>query len=91
MSILGVCYEGFKGVVMNEPDRTWLRSLPLLLSSGVLMLAGSYAFFIKNDDIASVAAFAAALMLLGAWVTTAVIDWYNNIKKQGVTDTDGEG
>lgn len=67
---------------MTDNDRAWLRSLPLLLSAGVLMIAGAFAFFKADDQIASVAAFTAGLMLLGSWVATAIIDWHQNLHRK---------
>lgn len=59
---------------MNEPDKAWLRSLPLLLSAAILMIAGAFAFFRAGDQIASIAAFSTALILLGAWIYSVVIE-----------------
>jgi hypothetical protein len=61
---------------VNDTDRAWLRSLPLLLMSSLLMIAAAWAFFQGDDNTASIAAFAAGLILLGAWLATAVSDWY---------------
>lgn len=73
---------------MTDPDRAWLRSLPLLLSAAVLMLGGSWAFFVREDDIASVAAFAAALMLLGAWTVTQAVAWHDGLHQKRQTELD---
>ena len=53
----------------------WRRFLP------VLMIAGAFAFFRADDQIASVAAFTAGLVLLGAWLTTAVVEWHRNLTR----------
>jgi predicted membrane protein len=62
--------------VTSEEDKRWLRALPLLLASSLLLLGGSFAFYRAGDNTASTAAFTAGLLLLGAWATTAVVDWY---------------
>lgn len=54
----------------------WIKALPLLLSSSVLLIAAAWAFFQGKNNTASIAAFASGLILLGAWATTAVVDWY---------------
>lgn len=61
---------------MQDEDRRWLRALPLLLSSSLLLLGGALVFYRAGDNTASTAAFTAGLLLLGAWATTAVVDWY---------------
>lgn len=61
---------------MNDQTRAWVRSLPLLLMSSFLMLAAAWAFFKGTDNTASIAAFSAGLLLLGAWLATALVDWY---------------
>jgi hypothetical protein len=54
----------------------WVRALPLLLSSSVLLIAAAWAFFQGDNNTASIAAFAAGLLLLGSWATTAIVDWW---------------
>jgi hypothetical protein len=61
---------------VNDSDRAWLRSLPLLLMSSILMIGAAWAFFAGKDNTASIAAFSAGLLLLGSWLTTAVVDWW---------------
>jgi hypothetical protein len=61
---------------MNDEDRAWLRALPLLLMSSLLMIGAAWAFFAGKDNTASIAAFSAGLILLGAWLASAVIDWH---------------
>jgi hypothetical protein len=61
---------------MTPEDRTWLRALPLLLMSSLLMIAAAWAFFAGKDNTASIAAFSAGLVLLGAWLTSAIVDWH---------------
>jgi hypothetical protein len=39
-------------------------------------MAGALAFYRAGDGTASTAAFTAGLILLGAWGTTAIVDWY---------------
>jgi hypothetical protein len=68
---------------MNDSDRAWLRSLPLLLMSSLLMIGAAWAFFRGDDDTASIAAFAAGLILLGAWLSTAVVDWHTGRGRGG--------
>jgi hypothetical protein len=60
---------------VTDSDRAWLRSLPLLLMASLLMIGAAWAFFRGNDNTASIAAFSAGLILLGAWLATAIIDW----------------
>jgi hypothetical protein len=70
----------------------WARSLPLLLTGSLLMVAAAWAFFKGEDNTASVAAFTAGLILLGAWLTTAIVDWWAG-RPQRMTDleeSDGE-
>jgi membrane-bound metal-dependent hydrolase YbcI (DUF457 family) len=61
---------------VTDPDRAWLKSLPLLLTAAILLIAAAWAFFRGQDNTASIAAFAAGLILLGAWLTTAIVDWH---------------
>lgn len=61
---------------MNGETRAWIKSLPLLLMSSILMVVAAWMFFKGEDNTASIAAFSAGLVLLGAWLVTAVIDWY---------------
>lgn len=61
---------------MTENERTWVRSLPLLLMSSFLMIGAAWMFFQGKDGTASIAAFSAGLILLGAWLATAVVDWH---------------
>jgi hypothetical protein len=66
---------------VDDTDRAWLRSLPLLLMSSLLMIGAAWAFFRGDDNTASIAAFAAGLILLGAWLATAVSDWFAGHRK----------
>jgi hypothetical protein len=68
---------------MNDSTRAWLRSLPLLLMSSFLMIGAAWAFFRGKDSTASIAAFAAGLILLGAWLATALIDWHEGHEPRG--------
>lgn len=61
---------------MNGETRAWIKSLPLLLMSSLLMIVAAWMFFQGKDNAASIAAFSAGLVLLGAWLVTALIDWY---------------
>jgi hypothetical protein len=61
---------------MTPEDRTWLRALPLLLMSSLLMIAAAWAFFAGKVNTASIAAFSAGLVLLGAWLSSAIVDWH---------------
>jgi hypothetical protein len=63
---------------MNDSDKNWIRSLPLLLMASILMVGAAWAFFRGKDSTASIASFAAGLILLGAWLTTAIVDWSHN-------------
>lgn len=67
----------------DDATRTWVRSLPLLLMSSFLMLGAAWAFFQGKDGTASIAAFAAGLVLLGAWLATAVVDWHEGHEPRG--------
>jgi hypothetical protein len=71
---------------VTDPERAWLRSLPLLLMSSILMIGAAWAFFAGKDNTASVAAFSAGLILLGAWLTTAVVDWWAGRPQKVHTD-----
>lgn len=64
-------------------DRDWLRSLPLLLTAAILLIAAAWAFFRGNNNTASIAAFSAGLVILGAWLATAVIDWQTAPRRHG--------
>jgi hypothetical protein len=44
--------------------------------SSLLMIGAAWAFFRGNDNTASIAAFSAGLILLGAWLASAIIDWH---------------
>jgi hypothetical protein len=61
---------------MSPNTRAWIRSLPLLLMSSVLMIVAAWMFFQGKDGTASIAAFSAGLVLLGSWLATAVVDWH---------------
>jgi hypothetical protein len=56
-------------ILVNDEMRSYLRSLPLLLMSSLLMVGAAWAFFKGKDNTASIAAFSAGLILLGAGVT----------------------
>jgi hypothetical protein len=71
-------------------DRAWVRSLPLLLLGAGLMVAAAWAFFQGKDNTASVAAFTAGLILLGAWLTTAIVDWWAG-RPQRMADVEDGG
>jgi ACR3 family arsenite efflux pump ArsB len=65
--------------------------LPLLLLGAGLMVAAAWAFFQGKDNTASVAAFTAGLILLGAWLTTAIVDWWSGRPQRAdVEGSDGE-
>ena len=68
-------------MTMSEEDRKWVRALPLLLTSSILLVFAAWAFFKGGDTTASTASFAAGLIILGAWVVTAVVDWHESKKK----------
>jgi hypothetical protein len=70
---------------MNDSTRAWVRSLPLLLMSSLLMVGAAWAFFKGKDNTASIAAFASGLILLGAWLTTALIDWHEGHTPMGAS------
>jgi hypothetical protein len=49
--------------------------------SSLLMIGAAWAFFRGNDNTASIAAFSGGLILLGAWLATAVIDWHTGTRR----------
>jgi hypothetical protein len=53
--------------------------------SSFLMLGAAWMFFQGKDNTASIAAFSAGLLLLGAWLTTAVIDWHKGSPQHGTS------
>jgi hypothetical protein len=69
-------------------DSRWVRALPLLLSSSVLLIAAAWAFFQGKNNTASIAAFAAGLILLGTWATTAIVDWNEGHEQHAWLDDD---
>lgn len=69
----------------------WVRALPLLLSSSVLLIAAAWAFFQGKNNTASIAAFAAGLVLLGTWATTAIVDWYEGHAPKGPNVEEEQG
>jgi hypothetical protein len=69
---------------MNANDRAWLKSLPLLLMSSFLKLGAAWLFFKGTDNTASIAAFSAGLILLGSWLASAIIDWYEGHPQAGI-------
>jgi hypothetical protein len=75
---------------MSPNTRAWIRSLPLLLMSSVLMIVAAWMFFQGKDGTASIAAFSAGLVLLGSWLATAVVDWHAGHAPMGVVLTEEE-
>jgi hypothetical protein len=67
---------------MQEQDRAWLRSLPLLLLGGVLFGAGALAFYRSGDTVASIAAMTLAVVLISQWAATALLDWWEATKRR---------
>jgi hypothetical protein len=65
-------------VVVNDEDKRWVKSLPLLLTAAVLLMFAGFSFFKNGDSTASIASFTAGLVLLGSWATTAIVDWFTN-------------
>jgi hypothetical protein len=55
--------------------KVWLRSLPLLLSAAILLMTGAWFYLRDEQGGAATAAMAAGLVVLGAWLVTAVLDW----------------
>jgi hypothetical protein len=53
--------------------------------SSLLMVGAAWAFFKGKDNTASIAAFSAGLILLGAWLTTALIDWHEGNTQMGAS------
>jgi hypothetical protein len=54
-----------------------------------LLLGAAWAFFQGKDGTASVAAFSAGLVLLGAWLATAVVDWSEGSPQRAQEDPPG--
>lgn len=67
---------------MNEEDKNWIKSLPLLLTAALLLFGAAWAFYKGNDGTGSIAAFSAGLVMLGVWTTTAVLDWSRDHRRQ---------
>jgi hypothetical protein len=59
--------------------------------SSLLMIGAAWAFFRGNDNTASIAAFSAGLILLGAWLTTAIVDWWAGRPHRGDVDGGPDG
>lgn len=76
---------------MNDPDRAWFRALPLLLSSSVLLIAGALMFFRAEDSVASIASMTAGVLAFGAWMATAIIDWYAARRRYSADQPEVEG
>jgi hypothetical protein len=56
-----------------------------------LLLGAAWAFFQGKDGTASVASFSAGLILLGAWLATAIVDWHGGHEPRGqVLTLEGE-
>jgi uncharacterized membrane protein HdeD (DUF308 family) len=72
--------------MMDTDDKKYLRSWPLLLVAAVLLIAGAMIFFQKGDTTASIAAFAAGLMVLGGWTVTAAVEWHHALHRARVID-----
>jgi hypothetical protein len=53
--------------------------------SSLLMVGAAWAFFKGKDNTASIAAFSAGLLLLGAWLATAIIDWHEGHAPMGAS------
>jgi thiol:disulfide interchange protein len=68
----------------------WARALPLILTSSLLLVAAAWAFFQGKDNTASVAAFTAGLIMLGSWLTTAIVDWWSG-RPQRMADVEDGG
>lgn len=66
----------------RERDRAWLRSWPLLLVAAVLLVAAAYAFAKEGNSTASIAAFCSGLIVLGAWLTTAAVEWHHELHRR---------
>lgn len=60
---------------MTDDDRTWIRSLPLLFTASVLLIAGAFSFWKNGNDTLSITAASVGVFLLGTWSATAVADW----------------
>jgi hypothetical protein len=75
---------------MTDGTRAWIRSLPLLLMSSLLMIVAAWMFFKGTDNVASIAAFSAGLVLLGSWLATAIIDWHEGHAQVAPTITKEE-
>jgi hypothetical protein len=65
---------------MESEDKAFIRSWPLLLISAVLLIGGGAVYVSgKGDPLAAVAAIAAGLVCLGAWLGTEVVAWHQKL------------
>lgn len=60
---------------MTDDDRAWVKTLPLLLTASILLLAGAFMFWKQGNSVLSNAAAAVGVFLLGSWAATAIADW----------------
>jgi putative effector of murein hydrolase LrgA (UPF0299 family) len=79
------------GPVTNEEDKAWLRALPLLLTGGVVFCIGAMIFWQKGDTTASIAAMTLGVVLVTAWMVTALIDWWETRKRRRHEEPPGGG
>jgi drug/metabolite transporter superfamily protein YnfA len=60
---------------MTDDDKSWIKSLPLLLTAAILLIIGAYSFWAKGNNTLSIAVASVGVFVLGAWSSTAVADW----------------
>lgn len=67
---------------MTDDDRAWVKTLPLLLTASILLIAGAFMFWQQGNTVLSNAAAAVGVFLLGAWSATAIADWSKTHRHQ---------
>jgi predicted membrane protein len=63
-------------MTMEPDDKAYIRSLPLLLTGGVLFCGGAFFFWNKGDTVASIASMTMGVVLVSMWAATAILDWW---------------
>lgn len=69
---------------MTDNDKTWVKTLPLLLTASLLLIAGALAIWKQGNNVLSISCAAVGVFLLGTWSATAVADWskYHRQRKE---------
>jgi predicted membrane protein len=71
---------------VNDEDKAWVRTLPLLAVGGVAILVGGFVFWQKGDSTASIAAMTLGVMFLSMWATTEIVEWWVGLRRKGKDD-----